>query len=391
MDNIEIKKGIYWVGVKNPELRVFDIVMTTKRGTTYNSYLIVDEKIVLVDSVKDGYYDDFIKEIKGIIGERPIDYVVVQHTEPDHSGSLVRVLDEYKDAVVVASKPALVNVKNIINREFKSMEAREDLNIGSRTLKFISAPFLHWPDTIYTYVENDKVLFTCDSFGCHFCDEGIYNDTVGDFAEEFRYYYDVIMGPFKKYVLTAVDRIKPLDIEVIAPSHGPIHRENPWKYVELYKEWSSEVIGMPEDKTALVLYVSAYGYTKDVALSLAEGLKEAGIKVEAYDITEKDILETVNKIEKSKALIIGSPTINQDAVKPVWDLLSLVSPITNRGKLALAFGSYGWSGEAVPLMMDRLKGLKFKVIEPGFKVILKPTKEDLDKAKAKGKEIGELI
>jgi len=148
---------------------------------------------------------------------------------------------------------------------------------------------------------------------------------------------------------------------------------------------------MPKDKTALVLYVSAYGYTKDVALSLAEGLKEAGIKVEAYDITEKDILETVNKIEKSKALIIGSPTINQDAVKPVWDLLSLVSPITNRGKLALAFGSYGWSGEAVPLMMDRLKGLKFKVIEPGFKVILKPTKEDLDKAKAKGKEIGELI
>lgn len=391
MDNIEIKKGIYWVGVKNPELRVFDIVMTTKRGTTYNSYLIVDEKIVLVDSVKDGYYDEFIKEIKGIIGERPIDYVVVQHTEPDHSGSLVRVLDEYKDAVVVASKPALVNVKNIINREFKSMEAREDLNIGSRTLKFISAPFLHWPDTIYTYVENDKVLFTCDSFGCHFCDEGIYNDTVGDFTEEFRYYYDVIMGPFKKYVLTAVDRIKPLDIEVIAPSHGPVHRENPWKYVELYKEWSSEVIGMPEDKTALVLYVSAYGYTKDVALSLAEGLKEAGIKVEAYDITEKDILETVNKIEKSKALIIGSPTINQDAVKPVWDLLSLVSPITNRGKLALAFGSYGWSGEAVPLMMDRLKGLKFKVIEPGFKVILKPTKEDLDKAKAKGKEIGELI
>lgn len=391
MDNIEIKKGVYWIGVKNPELKVFDIVMTTKRGTTYNSYLIVDEKVVLIDTVKDGYYDEFKKKIKDIIGDRPIDYIVVQHTEPDHSGSLVRVLEEYKDAVVVASKSAIMNAKNITNREFNSIEAKGELSIGKRTLKFMSVPFLHWPDTIYTYDTEDKMLFTCDSFGCHFSDEGIYNDTVGDFSDEFRYYFDVIMGPFKKHVLSAIDKIKPLEIDVIAPSHGPVLRENPLKYVDTYKEWSKGILDIPENNYAVVMYVSAYGYTKEIGDAIAKGLKESGVNVDAFDITELEMGEIINKIERAKAVIIGSPTINQDAVKPVWDVLSLVSPIINRGKTAMAFGSYGWSGEAVPMLTERLKCLKFKVVEPGFKVAFKPTCDDLEAAKQKGIEIAKLI
>lgn len=391
MDNIEIKKGVYWVGVKNPELKVFDIVMTTKRGTTYNSYLIVDEKVVLIDTVKDGYYDEFKKKIKDIIGDRPIDYIVVQHTEPDHSGSLVRVLEEYKDAVVVASKSAIMNAKNITNREFNSIEAKGELSIGKRTLKFMSVPFLHWPDTIYTYDTEDKMLFTCDSFGCHFSDEGIYNDTVGDFSDEFRYYFDVIMGPFKKHVLSAIDKIKPLEIDVIAPSHGPVLRENPLKYVDTYKEWSKGILDIPENNYAVVMYVSAYGYTKEIGDAIAKGLKESGVNVDAFDITELEMGEIINKIERAKAVIIGSPTINQDAVKPVWDVLSLVSPIINRGKTAMAFGSYGWSGEAVPMLTERLKCLKFKVVEPGLKVAFKPTCDDLEAAKQKGIEIAKLI
>lgn len=391
MDNIEIKKGVYWVGVKNPELKVFDIVMTTKRGTTYNSYLIVDEKIVLIDTVKDGYYDEFKKKIKDIIGERPIDYIVVQHTEPDHSGSLVKVLEEYKDAVVIASKAAVMNAKNITNREFNSIEAKGELSIGEKTLKFISAPFLHWPDTIYTYDVEGKMLFTCDSFGCHFCDEGIYNDKVGDFSDEYRYYFDVIMGPFKKHVLSAIDKIKPLEIEVISPSHGPILRENPWKYVDKYKEWSKCVLDITENNYAVVMYASAYGYTKEIGDAITKGLKESGVNVDAFDITELETEEIINRIERAKAVIIGSPTINQDAVKPVWDVLSLVSPITNRGKAAMAFGSYGWSGEAVPMLTERLKALKLKVVDEGLRVAFKPTSEDLEAAKQKGMEIARLI
>lgn len=391
MSSIEIKKDVYWVGVKNPELRVFDIIMTTEKGTTYNSYLIVDDKVVLVDAVKDGFHEKSISNIKEIIGDRPIDYIVVQHTEPDHSGSLVKILEEYKDAVVIASKSALINIKNIINGDFKGMEAKGDLNIGKRTLKFISAPFLHWPDTIYTYDEYDRVLFTCDSFGCHYCHDEIFNDSVGDFSKEFRYYFDCIMGPFKKHVLSAIEKIKPLEIEIIAPSHGPVHRENPWQYVKLYEEWSKDVLNIPENKYAVVAYISAYGYTKNIAEAIAEGIRESGAKADCFDITDLELGEIIKKIERAKALIIGSPTINQDAVEPVWNLLAHVSPIVNRGKLAIAFGSYGWSGEAVPMMAERLKSLKFKVMEPGFKVLFKPSREDLENAKAKGREIGNLI
>lgn len=391
MNSVEIKRDVYWVGVKNPELRVFDIVMETERGTTYNSYLIVDEKIVLIDTVKDGYYDEFIYKIKGIIGDRPIDYIVVNHTEPDHSGTLGRVLEEYKDAVIFATKAAIMNIRQIINRDFKSVEAKEDLKLGKRTLKFISAPFLHWPDTMFTYDEYDSVLFTCDAFGCHYCGDGIFNDEVSEFSKEFKYYYDVIIGPFKKHALSAIEKIKPLNIDIIAPSHGPILRDNPGQYVKLYENWSKSVLSIPEDKYAVVLYVSAYGYTKSIAEAIAEGLKASGASVDIYDVSEANIDKVIDRVERAKLVAIGSPTINQDAVKPVWDVMSLISPIINRGKLAVAFGSYGWSGEAVQMITDRLKSLKLKAIEPGFKVQFKPSDEDIEKAKNLGKELGGLI
>ncbi len=391
MSRIEIKKDIYWVGVKNPELRVFDIIMNTERGTTYNSYLIVDEKIVLIDAVKDGFSEEAIGKIKEIIGDRPIDYIIVQHTEPDHSGSLVRVLEEYKNAVIIASKSALINLKNIINGDFNGIEAKDDLNIGRRTLKFISAPFLHWPDTIYTYDEYDKILFTCDCFGCHYCHEEIFNDMVGDFSKEFKYYFDCIMSPFKKHALSAIEKIKPLAIDIIAPSHGPIHRDNPWQYVELYEKWSSDGLRLPDNKYAVVAYVSAYGYTKEIAEAIAEGIRETGAGAVCFDITDLEMDEIIEKVDRCSALIVGSPTINQDAVEPAWNLLSHISPITSRGKLGMSFGSYGWSGESVPMLSERLKSLKFKVLEPGIKVKFKPTKADLENARNKGIEIGNLI
>lgn len=393
MGATEIKNNIYWVGVKNPDLRIFDIVMKTENGTTYNSYLIVDEKIVLVDTVKDGYFSEFIENIKSVIGDRKIDYVVVNHTEPDHSGSAGKLLEYYPDAVVYASRAAIMNLKNILNRDFNSVEVKEndELKIGERTLRLISAPLLHWPDTIFTYDERDKVIFTGDAFGCHYCGDGIFNDEAGDFSDEYKYYFNVIMGPFKKNVISAIEKIKPLNIDVICTSHGPILRDNPRKYVDIYWEWSKDVLDIPKNNYALVLYVSAYGYTREIAKAIAEGLKEAGSEVDIHDIIETDMDEIITKVDKAKALIIGSPTINQDAVKPVWDVLSLVSPMINRGKAAFAFGSYGWSGEAVQLINDRLKGLKFKTIEPGLKVQFVPTEEDIEKAKSIGKEISALI
>jgi NADH oxidase (H2O-forming) len=393
VNSIEIKKDVHWIGVKNPELRVFDIIMTTEKGTTYNSYLIVDEKIVLIDTVKDGYFEEYMTKIKSIIGDRPIDYLVVQHTEPDHSGSIRGIIDHYKDIVIIGSKAAQMYIRQVANREFNSLEAKEDINIGKRTLKFISAPFLHWPDTIFTYDQYDSILFTCDAFGCHYCDDNgeMFNDRVGDFSEQFRYYFDVIMGPFKKHVISAIDKIKPLDIDTILTSHGPLLLEDPWKFVGLYEEWSRAGLNIIEEKYALVIYVSAYGYTKDIAHAISEGIEESGGRTDVMDISEHDEHVILDKIERAKAIAVGSPTINQDAVKPVWEVLSHVSPITNRGKLAVAFGSYGWSGEAVQLITDRLKGLKFKAIEPGLKVCFKPSEEDIEKARELGKQIGSQI
>lgn len=366
MDTTMLKDNIYWIGVNNPELRVFDIIMETKKGTTYNSYLIDDEKVAIIDCVKDGYFEEFLGKIKGVIGERKVDYIVVQHTELDHSGSLAKFLEIYPEAVVVASNAAIKYLKEITNQEFKSKPALEEISLGKNTLQFISAPNLHWPDTIFTYVKEEKILFTCDVFGCHYSPVNCITDACsGDYFNEMKYYFEVIMGPFKKFVNKGLDKIKDLELDIIAPSHGPVHIDDIKMYIDLYREWAK--IEEIKEKNVQIFYVSAYGNTKKIGIYLADKIKENGIKAEAHEITSMNLSDIVELIEKASGIMIGSPTINQDAVKPAWDVLSLVCPITNRGKAAAAFGSYGWSGEGVPMLTQRLKSLKFKVVEEGLR------------------------
>lgn len=393
MSILKLKDDIYWVGVKNPELRVFDIVMSTKKGTTYNSYLCNDEKVAVIDTVKTGYFKDYYKNLNEILGGKKVDYIIVNHTELDHSGSLGELLEKYPDAVVYGTRPACIYLKKIVNREFNChfIKDGETLSLGKRTLKFITAPFLHWPDTMFTYDEYDGILFTCDAFGSHYCSEGMFNDNAGDFMSETRYYFDVIMGPFKKYVLQAMDKIENLDISMICTSHGPIHREDPRQYIRLYREWSSEGAGHHEGKLVSIFYVSAYGNTKMLAEIIGEEIKKSGIHVNVYDIPENNMNELASIANMSDGVLVGSPTINQDAVKPVWDLLSLVSPIAVKGKTAGAFGSYGWSGEAVGMMIERLKDLKFKTIEPGLRINFVPSSDDIDMAKEYAGKIVEAL
>ncbi|MGE5628837.1 MAG: FprA family A-type flavoprotein [Solirubrobacterales bacterium] len=379
MNSFKLKDNIYSVGVKNPELRVFDIIMTTKRGTTYNAYLIDDEKVALIDTVKNGYFDEYLKNIKEVIGDKKVDYIIVQHTEPDHSGSLDKLLAAYPGAKVFASKAALTYAKDITNVDFNGDLFPEELSLGKTTLKFISAPNLHWPDTIFTYAVESSVLFTCDFLGCHYCPEdSILDEAAGDYLEEMKYYFDVIMGPFKKFVNMGLDKIKDLKLEIVAPSHGPIHEKDIVKYMDLYREWAK--IEAEEEKKIEIFYLSAYGYTERLAKFIAERINSKGIKAEARDITSMELSDAVAAIDKAAGVMIGSPTINQDAVKPAWDLLSLVCAIINRGKPAAAFGSYGWSGEGVPMLTERLKSLKFKVMPEGLRCKFAPSSEDFAKA-----------
>lgn len=378
MSTVKLKDNIYWVGVNNPELRVFDIIMETKKGTTYNSYLIDDDKVAVVDTVKDGYFDEFLSNIKSIIGDRKVDYVIVQHTELDHSGSLGKLLKVYPEATVIASKAAIMYAEEIANMKFKNQVAPNELSLGKTNLKFISAPNLHWPDTMFTYAENQQVLFTCDFLGCHYCPKDSITDNCSDdYFDEMKYYFDVIMGPFKRFVLMGIDRIKDLNIDLVAPSHGPVHIDDVQKYVQLYKTWAE--VEKSNEKNVQIFYVSAYGNTEKVANYIAEKINDKGVKAEAHEITSMDINDVIALIEKSNGILMGSPTINQDAVKPVWDVLSLVCAITNRGKAAGAFGSYGWSGEGVPMMTERLKSLKFNVVQEGARFKFVPSEDEFKK------------
>jgi flavorubredoxin len=391
MEPIEIKKGIDWTGALDPDLRLFDVLFPTEHGTTYNSYLVRGDKVAVIDTAKGRCYDQFLSRVRSLVAPEDVDYVICNHMEPDHSGSLAAFLKEAKNARVVVSRTGEHYVRNILNADVSPLKMGDGdvLDLGGKTLRFVFAPFLHWPDTMFTYAVEDKVLFPCDVFGSHHCDEQMYDDLVGDFSHDFEIYYRGIMGPFKDKMLQAIDKIKGLEIDMICPSHGPIFRSDPWKYVNQYVEWST--FPPTDAKKILIFYASAHGNTKMMADEIAKGAGIDGVEVELFDLTETAVGKVLDRIEVTDALIVGSPTVNGDAVKPVWDLLSSLATIRLRGKVGAAFGSYGWSGEAVGMIEDRLKGLKFKVSEPGLRFTLVPTAEELGNCRDFGAKIAESL
>lgn len=399
METLKLRNDIYYVGARDPELRVFDIIMETEFGTTYNSYLIKGEKNVLVETAKAKMWEGYIEQLEKVLEGEEIHFIIINHTEPDHSGSLKMILEKYPNAHVYCSKPASMYLKGIMNRDFNFTPVQDGqvVNLGGKHYKFIMAPFLHWPDTIFTYIMEDKVLFTCDAFGCHFCPpEGeFFNDSVTDkegFMRAFKYYYDAIMSPFREHVLTAVGRISGMEISMICPSHGPIMESNIWEYVDLYEKWSRDLLTKKDKKYILIPYVSAYGYTKMIAEKLESTIREyKDCYVEAVDLVGTDLSAVASKMAKADGVLVGSPTLNQDALKPVWDLLSMASPMIMRNKPAAAFGSYGWSGEAVKLVEQRMTGLKFKVIESGLRINFMPSQQDLEKTEEFAKIFADMI
>lgn len=365
---LEVNKDINWIGVLDPNLVTFDIVMETRYGTTYNSYFINAEKKAIIETVKQSFWETYRDKIEKLVNPAEIEFIILNHTEPDHSGSLVHMLDFAPNATVVGSGQALNYLHDITGRQFKSLKVKDGdtLSLGNKTLKFIGAPNLHWPDSIYTYVEEDKVLFTCDSFGAHFCHADMYDDKVGDYEDAFKYYFDVILKPFSKFMVKAIEKIRPLEINAICTGHGPILRSKWQHFVDLSEKLATEYLHTTsqKEKKILVTYISAYGYTKEMAEQIAEGIHSVdGMIAELVDIENILLGDLEEKLVATNAIIVGSPTINQNTLLPVYKLFSVVNPIRDRGKLAAAFGSYGWSGEAVGIIESNLRSLKFKVIQ----------------------------
>jgi len=394
MKAVKVTDKIYWVGVQNPKLRVFDVIMETKWGTSYNSYLIKGtKKTALVDAVKDSFGEEQLERIRDICDPASIDYIICNHTEPDHSGSLTALLDVAPGARVVCSKPASIFLKEITNRDidFIVVEDGYELDLGEATIRFYSVPFLHWPDSIFTYVESEKFLSSGDVFGFHFSAENVFDDLTpltAEMVESQKYYYDVIMSPFAPYVLDAVDKIKDLDIKIIGPSHGPVLRTDPRAAVERYRVWAQPVVNNP--KKIFIGYVSCYGYTRQLGERILNAARAAGYDAEMADISEIGAEQAADRIHCADAFAIGSPTLNRDALAPVWNVMTSLCPMIVKGKKALVFGSYGWSGEASKYMEQRLKNLGVNVVAVAT-AKLKPSKSELAAADEAGKTLAQAI
>ena len=380
---IDLTPDVKWIGVLDYDIRTFDIVMHTDHGTTYNSYFINAEKKAIIETAKEKFSDVFLSKLRQVTDPAELAYIVLDHTEPDHSGAMRQLLDLAPGAVVVGSGNTIRYLGDIVNRPFKSLVVKDGdtLDLGNKTLKFISAPNLHWPDSIYTYIVEDKILFTCDSFGAHYCHAELFDDLVGDYQADFRYYFDVILKPYSKFMIKAIEKIRPLDISMIATGHGPVLRKN-WKnIVDETRRLSEEYVALTERsgmKRLLITYVSAYGYTAEMARLIAAGASKAdNLEVEVLDIETADIGEMDSKLTIADGVIVGSPTINQNTLLPVYRLMAVVSPLRDRGKLAGSFGSYGWSGEAPSLIAEMLKNLKLKYFEEpaAFKFVPEDGKE----------------
>jgi flavorubredoxin len=394
--------GVHWIGALDPGLRTFDIILRTANGTTYNSYLVRgDEGVAVIDTVKAEFADDFFARLESVADYAEIRVIVLNHLEPDHTGALPELMRRAPQAQLYISTRATAMLKALLKPRddrpltYKTVGTGDEVSLGGRTLRFLHTPFLHWPDTQCTWLVEEGVLFSGDVFGCHHCDTRLFNDVCGDFRFAFDYYYAHIMRPFKTYVVEALKLIEPLPIKLIAPTHGPILRDRPRRYVTRYRELSTPGLAERIDadqRSLIIFYMSAYGSTARMAEAIRAGAEEqSGIRVTLYDLEGGEIQPFVDLIESADALALGSPTINGDAAKPIWDLLSSLAVIDLKGKLGAAFGSYGWTGEAVKMIEDRLRGLKLRVPVAGLRIKLIPTDEELEECRAFGRALAAAL
>lgn len=398
-NTFEIKNNIYWIGVNDYDLRVFDIVMETVYGTTYNAYLVKgSEKTALIDTTKATFQDDYIAKLTQLVDVSTIDYLFMNHTEPDHAGSIERLLSLSPNITIVATNAGINNIKEIINHDFKHIVAKEDMviSLGNWTLRTFLLPNLHWPDTMFTYMEEEKMLFTCDFFGAHYAFEGVLASNVDHsehYMEGLKNYFDSIMSPFKKFVVKALDKIAPLAVDYVLTGHGPVVDSSNYQAVtQMYREWSKPK-EVNEHPLIIIPYASAYGYSKKMADAVCEGIRKSFdslVEIETYDLVETPVSLVVERIRQADAFLMATTTILSDAVEPIWEVLVRLNPVMDGGKFASAFGSYGWSGEGVVNVMTRLKQLRMKTLE-GLRIKFNPSVDQLQECVQFGFAFGSFM
>ena len=394
MSEIMLAEGVYWVGVVDWSLRHFHgHELSTHRGSSYNAYLIVDEKIALVDTVWGPFQDQLIENIRGVIDPAKIDFVVANHAESDHSGALPAVMRYAPNATLVVSKRGRESVEGHFHQpwKFQAVQTGERISIGRRELVFIEAPMLHWPDSMFTYLTGDNILMPNDAFGQHYAAAFRFNDEVNqeELYEEALKYYANILTPFSSLVLKKIEELMGLGVpvDVIAPSHGIIWRKDPLQIVKKYQEWAAQV---PE-KSAVILYDTMWEGTRRMAEAIGDGLAAEGVPYKLFNMAVSDRGDVVAEIFKAKAVVVGSPTFNQGPLPTITPILEDLRGLKFQNKIGAAFGCYGWSGEAVKLIGEHLDRCKISVVGEGVKAKWQPKVEDLTTCKELGYTLARAV
>ncbi len=360
---MKIADNVFWVGVVDWNVRDFH-GYSTVYGTSYNAYLVKDEKVVLIDTVKFGFEDELLEKLEELTDK--IDYLVVNHIEMDHAGAVKAVLEKYPEAKIITNARGKKGLKEAygIERDIEVVKTGDRLKIGKQELTFIEMPMVHWPDSMATYLAEQKILFPNDAFGMHYASSKIIDSEFDDeeleraFFEAAKYYANIIL-PYSQQVRKVLGELKKIDIEMICPSHGIIWKDNIEKIIKKYEEWSN---GKAERKV-VIAYDSMWGYTEKALKKIIEGIEEVGVPYRIYKLRASDYTEVMAEVMQSKGLIVGSPTLNREIFPSVAAFLTYMKGLKPSNKVAAAFGSYGWSGEAVEKIVGVFEELKFEVVE----------------------------
>lgn len=391
MKALKISEGAYWVGAIDWDLRDFHH-HSTHRGSTYNAYLVIDEKKALIDTVKRTCFPQMLSRIEEIINPEDIDYVVANHMEMDHSGALPFIMEKAKKAtVIVSEKAGEASLKNTFHAKWNVLPVKEgsEINLGKKRLRFIPIPMLHWPDSMATYLPEDKILFPNDAFGSHYATGTLFDDE-NEYSEimlETQKYYATILTPYSERVMRFLEKLKTLPVKMIAPSHGVIWRSNIPAVVENYTRWAQ---GLCRPRI-MVLYSHMWGATKLMAEALAEGVLAEGLQARTYDLRISDVSDIITELLETKGLLVGSSTMHTTVLPPVAAFLSLLKGLKPKGRIGAAFGSYGWGGGAVKIIQQEMKLTGIEVLPSDLSCNFVPDKEMLAKCRSFGSQMARRV
>ena len=386
---VELKSGIHWVGAIDWNIRNFH-GYSTHKGTTYNAYLVIGEKIALVDTVKAPFYGEMLERINNIIAPEEIDYLIVNHVEMDHSGSLPLIRETLPKVQILCSPRAEGELKQHYGDEIplKVVKTGDVLELGRKSLTFVEVPMVHWPDSMVTYVKEDKVLLPNDAFGQHIASSERFDDELGweTIHPELTKYYANIVMPYGAQVLKALEALKGIEVEVIGPSHGLIWRKHIPQLLATYEGWAK---GETEER-ALIVYDTMWGSTEKMARAIYRGLTEEGIPTKMYRLTGFDTSDIVKEVLEARGLLLGTPTLNNGIFPTVAGFSTYIKGLRPKGRIAATFGSYGWGIGAIKALTTDLQAAGMEVLEE-FQVKFVPDGENLVKCEALGRRVAQKI